>query len=72
MKGKDMVVNNLEEKKCGKSSCGCMSTNEAQSDDQKKLAKEAEEKILQEANLKKDLDPTHFGDWQVNCRAIDF
>lgn len=20
----------------------------------------------------KKLDPTHFGDWQVNCRTIDF
>lgn len=21
---------------------------------------------------KKNLDPTHFGDWQVGCRTIDF
>lgn len=24
------------------------------------------------SKAKNTLDPTHFGDWQVNCRAIDF
>ena len=49
---------NLEQKKCGES-CGCMAT-----DDSKKEEIKSEEKIEQ--------DPTRFGDWPVNCRAIDF
>ncbi len=54
-----------EDKKCGES-CGCGDKQELQLDDQN-LAKEPEEKSTQ---IK--LDPTHFGDWQINGRAIDF
>lgn len=54
--------NNLVEKKCGNQACGC-------ADNKKVPEKKPEEKT----DLKKtELDPTHFGDWQVNCRAIDF
>lgn len=44
---------------CGKETCGCASTKE----------KPAEKKPEQ-TEIK--LDPTHFGDWQIGCRAIDF
>lgn len=52
---------NSEEKKCSES-CGCVSSKET-------MLQQAEEKKLEK---KVELDPTHFGDWQVNCRAIDF
>ena len=33
----------------------------------------ANKKDLQEDDVTaKKLDPTHFGDWQVNCKTIDF
>jgi hypothetical protein len=33
----------------------------------------ANKKNLQEDDIiPKKLDPTHFGDWQVNCKTIDF
>ena len=33
----------------------------------------ANKKELQEDDVtSKKLDPTHFGDWQVNCKTIDF
>ena len=33
----------------------------------------ANKKDLQEDDISsKKLDPTHFGDWQVNCKTIDF
>lgn len=33
----------------------------------------ANKKELQEDDAtSKKLDPTHFGDWQVNCKTIDF
>ncbi len=53
-----------EEKKCGES-CGCVDAK----DDQKIEEKKSAEKI---ADKKIESDPTRFGDWQVNCRAIDF
>jgi hypothetical protein len=56
---------NLEQKKCGEG-CGC-ATNAEKFTDQKNL-KVVEEKKSEEQKL----DPTHFGDWQVNCRTIDF
>jgi hypothetical protein len=49
---------NLEQKKCGES-CECKTVN-----DLKKEEIKVEEKV--------EHDPTRFGDWQVNGRAIDF
>jgi hypothetical protein len=48
-----------EEKKCGES-CGCADVKDDQKIEEKKVAEKIES------------DPTRFGDWQVNCRAIDF
>lgn len=56
-------MNYEEKKKCGES-CGCAATP-----DVKKDAQISKTEIPQE---KKDQDPTRFGDWQVNGRAIDF
>ncbi len=53
-----------EEKKCGQS-CGCEKMQE-QNQEQKNLERKSEE--AQEAQK----DPTRFGDWEVNGRAIDF
>lgn len=44
--------------------CACSSEKET------KLDVKTEAKTSSTAEIK--LDPTHFGDWQVNCRAIDF
>ena len=55
-----------ESKKCGES-CGCSTADDAKKDEQKKIAAKSEEKTTE---IK--LDPTHFGDWQINGRAIDF
>ena len=57
-----------QNQKCGKATCGCATTSDAESANNKKIV---EEKAAQKAAAEK-LDPTHFGDWQVNCRAIDF
>jgi len=54
------------EKKCGES-CGCAAEEKNKTTPQN-LTALTEEKISTEEKL----DPTHFGDWQVNCRAIDF
>ncbi len=56
-------MKNYEEKKCGES-CGCSASQEKKKDDQVSNAEISKEKIEQ--------DPTRFGDWQVNGRAIDF
>jgi hypothetical protein len=48
---------NLEQKKCSES-CSCSTVNDSK-----------EEITLEE---KVEQDPTRFGDWQVNGRAIDF
>lgn len=55
-----------EMKNCGEG-CGCAVEQEAQSKtDQQNL------KIVEAKKEEEKLDPTHFGDWQINCRAIDF
>ncbi len=58
-------MNKPEIKNCGEG-CGCAVEKEAQLTDQKNL------KIVEAKKAEEKLDPTHFGDWQVNCRAIDF
>jgi len=50
---------NSEKKTCENQSCDCVTV-----DDSKKEEITLEEKVEQ--------DPTRFGDWQVNGRAIDF
>jgi hypothetical protein len=64
----------MENKKCGNASCACsqepskselVNNNEIKLDDTKNLTNDYEDK-----NLKKD--PTRFGDWEINGRAIDF
>lgn len=57
-----------EEKKCGNQSCAC-------ADEKKVKPANLPEKQIPTPEKKPEeekLDPTHFGDWQVNCRAIDF
>ena len=57
-------------KNCKNSSCACGPKNpEIKKDHEKKAEEKAAEKLPEK---KEELDPTHFGDWQVNCRAIDF
>ncbi len=67
-----MTQKNLgsEEKKCGDQSCGCAETKAVAQEKipEVKIAEIETKKIEEEIKL----DPTHFGDWQVNCRAIDF
>lgn len=54
----------MKDKKCGES-CGCTVAAEIKKDDQ--VAK------IETTNKEKtEQDPTRFGDWQVNGRAIDF
>ena len=48
-----------EKQSCGKSSCACS---------EKEMPKKSLEKPAEEIKL----DPTRFGDWEVNGRAIDF
>jgi len=57
---------NLEQKKCGES-CSCQSVTDVKKEEMK-------EKIKEEMKLeeKAEQDPTRFGDWQINGRAIDF
>jgi hypothetical protein len=45
--------------------------NQTNSQIKTQSTEEKKEEVKQEENQKK-LDPTHFGDWQVNCRTIDF
>ncbi len=52
-----------EEKKCDQS-CGCSTSQEIKKDEKITDTRINQEKIEQ--------DPTRFGDWQVNGRAIDF
>jgi len=52
-----------EMKNCG-TSCGC--------DSNKKKEAEAAKTVEIKAEKEQKLDPTYFGDWQVNCRTIDF
>ncbi|MDX2082898.1 MAG: hypothetical protein SFV53_02800 [Rickettsiales bacterium] len=67
-----MTTKKIAEKKCGES-CGCEAN-----DDKKILEENLEIKAGEESKEEnktfpeKRLDPTYFGDWQVNCRAIDF
>ncbi|NBV06607.1 MAG: DUF1674 domain-containing protein [Proteobacteria bacterium] len=57
-----------ETKKCSES-CVC-STAE---NNQKNLIAKSEKEISEKKNIEeKKLDPTHFGDWQIGCRTIDF
>ncbi len=59
------MTNSEQQKNCDKS---CEHSN------QTKLQLKADQN-LKTAEAKKEeekLDPTHFGDWQVNCRTIDF
>lgn len=57
-------MKNLEKKNCGES-CGC-AVNQEKDKEQKEF------KVVEEKPAEEKLDPTHFGDWQVNCRTIDF
>ncbi len=56
-KEQEQKIEKPSDKKCGES-CGCSETTQQQQ-------KQNEQPI-------KELDPTHFGDWQVKGRAIDF
>jgi hypothetical protein len=56
-----MKTQNNEIKSCGKSDCGCTSQENSTKLEEKNLEKPEEKK-----------DPTRFGDWEVNGRAIDF
>lgn len=68
-----------ESKKCGES-CGCVNSQDLKKDDQKNLAAQSTEHESKKnpaatnevKTEEKKLDPTHFGDWQINGRAIDF
>lgn len=51
---------------CQNSSCSCSENKEATN---KNLEAKAEDQKQPET---KELDPTHFGDWQVKGRTIDF
>jgi hypothetical protein len=55
---------------CG-NSCGC---SLEEKDLKISLVETADklEKSQDKNNENPKLDPTHFGDWQVNCRTIDF
>jgi hypothetical protein len=57
-------------KNCKNSSCACAPENpDVKKDHEKKSEEKAAENLVEK---KEELDPTHFGDWQINCRAIDF
>ncbi len=56
------------EQKCGDKSCGCNSTPEKK-DEYVDLTSVT---ITNEVKKETKDDPTKFGDWQVNGRAIDF
>lgn len=66
---KNIPEKKLEDKQktCQNSSCSCSGNNETIKD---LTAVSASNKSSQETI--KELDPTHFGDWQVKGRAIDF
>ena len=51
----------LEQKKCS-DSCGCSKETDTKED----------KKIEQKDSVKNEPNPTCFGDWQINCRTIDF
>ena len=57
-----------ENKKCGNESCECASKK----DEQTLVDLTAVANVSQNKKEDEILDPTHFGDWQVNCRTIDF
>ncbi|MBP7710645.1 MAG: DUF1674 domain-containing protein [Rickettsiales bacterium] len=59
-----------EEKKCGES-CGCSPSQKIKKDE--KITNAEITFPNQETKQNKiEQDPTRFGDWQVNGRAIDF
>jgi hypothetical protein len=59
-----MKPSSTEPKNCGES-CGCGNKNDSTIIDKDKTSEKKPEK-------KVELDPTHFGDWQINGRTIDF
>ena len=61
---------NLEEKKCGQS-CGCGTSQEMKKDEPVSNV-EISFPNPEISKEKTKQDPTRFGDWQVNGRAIDF
>lgn len=54
-----------EEKKCVGESCECSNALNTKKDSQKNISEKPEAEEIKP-------DPTRFGDWQVNGRAIDF
>jgi hypothetical protein len=56
-----------EQKNYDDESCKCAGNNESTTPVNQNLNQKAQPEIK-----KIELDPTHFGDWQVNCRAVDF
>lgn len=63
-------MNKPEDKKCNQS-CDCGKTKKAKEESQKPNLNLSQESELQNL-LEKEPDPTRFGDWQINGRAIDF
>lgn len=62
---------NKDDKKCGES-CGCSPINDAKKIESKPKEETLEADSSSKENSKTKLDPTHFGDWQIGCRTIDF
>jgi hypothetical protein len=62
-----MKTNDLKNTECGNEMCECKSSQNQESKDSNLTISSSDNKKNEEV-----LDPTHFGDWQVNCRAIDF
>lgn len=60
------MKNNQKEKSKCQESCQCVSEKAFNP----KIEEETKDIVSEKE--KNDLDPTHFGDWQVNCRTIDF
>ena len=62
-------------KECGSQDCGCKDeNNKVLQTEFDPLAKDVKPKedISENKKSEKTLDPTHFGDWQIGCRTIDF
>ena len=57
------IKDNNKKSDCTNQSCDC---KESKDSDNIKLDSETKK------DDEKKLDPTHFGDWQVGCRTIDF
>lgn len=72
MKENSQTTQEQKVQNCGNENCACSSKENLKSTQTKNLNPETKSSSNQDSNSEPEQDPTRFGDWQVNGRAIDF